>query len=375
MKITRVEATKLLVPVSYDALGIAREERVPLTLVAVDTDDGHTGYGISAISHPAPVVSAVNDVLAPVITGLDPMRHERIWHVMSWTAIPWGQSGYATHAISAIDLALWDIKGKALNRPVWELIGGARDAVPAYATCGFSFLDDDQLADAVRRVRDMGFGGVKLQVGRPGLDTRRPHPPLEEIVKRDAERVRRVREALGPGPEIAVDAGVRLDLPNARKLCRLIEPFDIAFFEEPIVQNDIPLLVQLRQETSIPISAGQNEGQATRFRDMMTSGAVDIVQPNVFITGGLTQSLRIAGMAASFNMPISNGGGAPHFNMHLQAGVQNGTAVEWQFSNAVACRSVFPDAPAPVRGTMAMPDRAGFGLSPDRDAVREFTTS
>jgi len=372
MKIARVEAIPLTVPVSFASLGIDREEPADLTLVSVETDAGHTGYGISAISHPAPVASAVNDVLAPAILGLDALRHERVWHVMSWTATPWGQSGYASHAISAIDLALWDIKGQAMGMPVWKLIGGARETVPVYATCGFSFLDDDQLVEAVCRVRDMGFAGVKLQVGRPGLDESRPARPVDEIVRRDAVRVGGVREALGTEAEIAVDAGVRLDLPNARKLCRLIEPHDIAFFEEPILQNDIPLLTQLRRETIIPLSAGQNEGLASRFRDMLTGGAVDIVQPNVIITGGLTQCHRIAGMAAAYNTPVSNGGGAPHYNMHLQAGVHNGTAVEWQFSNAVACQAIFPDAATPAGGELEMPDIPGFGLMPDTDAVRDY---
>ena len=372
MKIVRVEASALRIPVGFELLGVDHREITSLTYVAVETDTGLVGHGITGITQARPVAEAINSVLGPILIGQDPILHERLWHIMSWTATPWAQSGYASHAISALDLALWDIKGKAFDEPVWRLIGGARSGVPVYATCGFSFLDDDQLVEAVRRVVAMGFAGIKMQVGRPGRDERKPHPPVEQIVRSDAARIARVREALGPGLEIAVDAGVRLDLPSARRLCQMIEPYDIAFFEEPILQNDVLLMAQLRRETTIPITAGQNEGLAYRFRDMLMAGAVDIVQPNLIITGGLTQCLRIAGLAAAFNTPISNGGGAPHYNMHLQAGLQHGTAVEWQFNSAAACQAVFPDAAMHRDGAIAMPDTPGFGLTPDVDMLRSL---
>ena len=372
MKIVRVEATALRIPVGFEQLGVDHKENAALTYVAVETDTGLVGHGITGITQATPVAEAINKVLGPAVMGLDPQLHERLWHIMNWTATPWAQSGYASHAISAIDLALWDIKGQAFGEPVWRLIGGARAKVPVYATCGFSFLDDDQLVEAVRRVVAMGFAGIKMQVGRPGRDERKSHPPVEAIIRRDAARIARIREALGPELEIAVDAGVRLDLPSARRLCQMIEPYDIAFFEEPILQNDVLLLAQLRRETTIPITAGQNEGLAYRFRDMLMAGAVDIVQPNVIITGGMTQCLRIAGMAAAFNTLISNGGGAPHYNMHLQAGLQNGTAVEWQFNNAAACEVIFPDAPTHKDGALVMPEAAGFGLLPDSDVLKSL---
>ncbi len=241
--------------------------------------------------------------------------------------------------------------------------------MPVYATCGFSFLDDEQLAEVATKVAGQGFKGLKMQVGRPGLDTRKNPPPVAEIVASDVRRIRGVREAVGAEVEIAIDAGCRLDLPGAASLCRLVEDQNIAFFEEPIVQNDVRLLAELRQKTSIPLTAGQNEGLAYRFRDMLLAGAVDVVQPNVIITGGITQCLRIAGMAASFNVPISNGGGAPFHNRHLQAGVQNGTAVELQFNAVLACSAIYKDPPGHKDGWMSMPEAPGLGLTVDRAAV------
>ncbi len=372
MKIARVEATPLEVPVNFDALGLDRADTNEMTHVVVETDSGLIGYGMTSITQARPVAEAINQVLGPAILGGDALAHERLWQEMYWTATPWGQTGYASHAISAIDLALWDIKGKAFGQPLWRLLAGARDRVPVYATCGFSFLDDEALAEVAVRVVGLGFRGLKMQVGRPGLDPRRAHPPLGEIVRADAARVRAVRDAVGPDVDIAIDAGCRLDLFNARALCRLVEEFDVAFFEEPIVQNDVLLMAELRRETRIPLCAGQNEGLAYRFRDMLLAGAVDVLQPNVIITGGVTQCLRIAGMAASFNVPISNGGGMPFHNMHLQAGVANGTAVEWQFNAVGACASIFPELPQQKDGMLVMAETPGIGLTPDPDAIRDY---
>jgi len=311
-------------------------------------------------------------VLGPAIIGLNSLAHERVWHVMSWTATPWAQSGYASHAISAIDLALWDIKGKAFGQPVWRLIGGARNKIPVYATCGFSILKDAELVDVVRKVVSQGFKGIKMQVGRPGLDTRGDGPSVAEVIKRDTRRIADVRAAVGQDIEVAIDAGCRLDLTNAVSLCHAVSELNIAFFEEPIVQNDVHLLGELRKKTNIPITAGQNEGLAYRFRDMLLAGAVDIIQPNVIITGGLTQCLKIAGMATAFNMQISNGGGMPLHNRHLQAGVQNGTAVEWQFNAVSSCQQIFKDLPTHDNGWLEMPEEPGLGLTLDRDAADRF---
>lgn len=375
MKIARVEAVPLRIPVNFSAIGVDHDETASLTYVEVETDTGLIGHGMTSITQARPVAEAVNSVLGPAVIGLDALAHERAWHVMYWTATPWAQSGYASHAISAIDLALWDIKGKAFGQPVWRLIGGARDRVPVYATCGFSFLDDDALAEVAKTVVGQGFKGLKMQVGRPGLDTRKNPPPVGDIIARDKVRIQGVRAAVGPNVEIAIDAGCRLDLPSAVKLALSVEDLDIVFFEEPILQNDVKLLAEMRRKTKIPLTAGQNEGLAYRFRDMLVEGAVDLVQPNVIITGGLTQCLRIAGMAEAFNVQISNGGGAPFQNRHLQAGVGNGTALEWQFNAVLACSAIYTDLPEQKDGWMVMSEEPGLGLTADRAAIDQLVDS
>ncbi len=372
MKITRVEATALDIPVSFEELGSDHTQTTSMCYAEIETDDGIVGHGISSITQCGVVADIINNVCAPAIIGADALAHEKIWNTLYWTCTPWGQTGYASHAISAIDLALWDIKGKAFGQPVWRLLGGARDTVEAYTTCGFSFLDREHLAEAMRRMVKRGFKAVKMQVGRPGLDDRRPHPTLAEMIREDAARVRVVRDAVGDEVEIAIDAGCRLDLYHAVELARLCEPLGVAFFEEPIMQNDVRLLAQMRRRTSIPLTAGQNEGLAYRFRDMLLHEAVDIVQPNVIITGGITQCVKIAGMAAAFNVQISNGGGCPYHNMHLQAGVSNGTVIEYQFNAVGACKAFFDDLPEPVDGWLRLPEEPGLGLHPNPDAIREL---
>ena len=150
----------------------------------------------------------------------------------------------------AIDTAIWDIKGKALGQPIWKLLGGARDKVQAYATIGVPGADIDQLCEAARRLVAMGFKCLKTQVGRPGLDNLRGQKPMIEIVRNDARRIKALREALGDEIEIGIDAQCRLDLTHAMELVRLIEPYHVGFFEEPLVQNDVLLMADMRRRTT-----------------------------------------------------------------------------------------------------------------------------
>lgn len=371
-KIGKITAVALEVPVSFDEIGSDRKQKTPMVLVEVETSEGLKGHGITSITQGVVVAEAINKVAAPALAGHDALANEKAWSTLYWTLSPWGQTGYASHAIAAIDLAIWDIKAKAAGEPLWRLMGGARSKVEAYATCGFDFLDDDALAESMRRMCARGYRSVKMQVGRPGLDDRKRRPSLDEQVRRDVERVALVRETVGPGVEVSIDAGCRYDLPHALDLARRCEELGVAFFEEPITQNDVLLLAQMRRQTKVKLQAGQNEGLAYRFRDMLLAEAVDVVQPNMIITGGPTQCLKIAGLAQAFNVPISNGGGCPYHNLHLQAAVANGTAVEYQVNSANACKAVFNGLPEVVDGWLTLPEGAGLGFEPDGDRVRDL---
>ncbi|KTT25979.1 mandelate racemase/muconate lactonizing enzyme family protein [Pseudacidovorax intermedius] len=372
MKIARVHATPLNLPVSVGHGGRTKTTSLSLCLVDIETDDGRIGTGMTAITEEEAVAAIVNEVAAHHLEGLDPLNHEQVWERLYWLLTPRGQSGYASHAIAAIDLALWDLKGQALGQPCWKLLGGARAQVPVYATFGFAFYDRDELAQAARDWVGRGFTRLKMTVGHHGLARRDEPRPLDTLIAEDVQRIRAVREAVGPDVQIYIDANCSLDYFHALSLARRVEAYDIAFFEEPVTQNDIPNLAKLRAKTSIPLAAGQNEGHASRFRDMLVAQAVDVVQPNACITGGFTQCARIAGMAAAFNTRFANGGAWPHHNMHLHAGLANGSLVEYHSVAVECCKQVFDGLPEPQAGVLDLPQTPGLGFAPNRERLREL---
>ena len=370
-KIARVEATALRVLSSFSWLGVDRQNAASMCLVEVETDTGIKGHGITQHSDSEAVATQVNNV-GPKLVGLDPLLNERIWHVLYWTLSGGAQVQYASWAISALDTAIWDIKGKILNQPIWKLLGGARSKVQAYATIGVPGADIDQLCEAARRLVAMGFKALKTQVGRPGLDHLRGQKPMIEIVRNDARRIKALREALGDEIEIGIDAQCRLDLTHAMELVRLVEPYHVGFFEEPLVANDVLLMADMRRRSTMPIHAGQSEGLAFRYRDMLLHNAIDVLQPNVSVTGGITQCVRIAGLASAFNVPI-NGGGYFWHNMHVQGGLAAGTTLEYQTAAVKTCEAVFKGMPQLEQDWVTLPDTPGLGFDPMPEMIKEFT--
>jgi L-alanine-DL-glutamate epimerase-like enolase superfamily enzyme len=372
MKISSVRATPLHLPVSVTISGRTKSTSLSLCLVDVELDDGRVGTGMTAITEEEVIASIVNDVASHALVGMDALRHEQIWDRLYWLLSPRGQSGYASHAIAAIDLALWDLKGQILGQPCWRLLGGARSQVPVYATFGFAFFERDELAEAARSWVDRGFRRLKMTVGHHALERRDEPRPLADVIAEDVKRIEAVRDAVGPDVQIYIDANCSLDYFHAVSLAQRIEHLGVTFFEEPVSQNDIPNMVKLRAKTRIPLAAGQNEGLASRFRDMLVAQAVDVVQPNACISGGFTQCLRIAGMAAAFNTQFANGGAWPHHNMHLHAGLANGSLIEYHSMAVECCKLVFDDLPEPRNGMLTLPEAPGLGFKPNRERVAEL---
>ena len=156
------------------------------------------------------------------------------------------------------------------------------------------------------------------------------------------------------------------------KLCAMIAPYDISFFEEPLTQNDVLQMAALRRQTGMALACGQNEGLLFRFRDLLINQAIDYAQPNVTITGGFTQCVKVAALAAAFNVPIVNGGAWPFHNMHLQAGVANGSLVELHYLAVELCKQIYTDLPNAKDGFLTLPEAPGLGFELNRDAVREL---
>jgi L-rhamnonate dehydratase len=371
MKIARVTAIALHVPLHVKLVGLDLKTSLACCHVEVESDDGLIGHGLTSITEENVIAEIVNSIAGPAIMGDDPLAHERIWDKLYWMLMPRGQTGYAAHALAAIDVALWDLKGKALKQPVWRLLGGAHPRVPVYATFGFGFFDRERLAAAAKLWVSQGFRRLKMTVGNEALRNR-DRRPLMEAIREDAARVAAVREAVGPDVELFVDGNCNLDLYHATKLVEMIKPLGISFFEEPLTQNDVRGMAQLRRSTGMALACGQNEGLSFRFRDLLAAEAIDYAQPNVAITGGFSQCVKIAGMAAAHNVSIANGGAWGFHNMHLQAGVSNGTLVEHHYLAVELYRQIYRGLPEPKDGTFTMSEAPGLGFEPNHDAIREI---
>lgn len=374
--ITRVEAFALEVPVDFAWAGSREVRRASLAYVEVETASGLIGHGVTALAPAKVVASAVNHVARPALLGMDATGHEHAWNVLLWALTAPGQTGIGCNALSALDIALWDIKGKLAGRPIWVLVGGARRRLPAYATCGFSFFDRDQLAQAGLLMKARGYGALKMQVGRPGLDAREATVDLSAMIDEDIARIRALRDAVGADTEIGMDGAARLDLDHAAQLAARAAELGVAFYEEPVVANDIPAMAELRRRVpAMPLACGQSDGQVSRFRDMIAAKAIDIVQPNVIVGGGYTGAARTAALASAAKLRVFHGGGATYHNAHLHAGLAQGTGIEHQLSSARAAEQLFDGLPEFRDGYLEMTDASGLGFELREGALEEFASA
>lgn len=366
MQIESVTATTHEVPVEAPLLDEPFE--VPLTFVAVETDRDVTGYGATGYLWPHSTTEFVNREAAPVVEGEHPIETAHIWNVLRKRLNLRDQTGVWSSGVSAIDIALWDVRGKLAGEPVWRLLGGAQNPVPAYVTFGLPDYSREQLVDVATDLVSQGEHRLKMVVGTGHeADTGEPAD-----VPEDARRVRAVREAVGDDVELMIDANYTLSVDEALDLCRRIEDVGLTWFEEPVYGNDAALLSSLRERTQVPIAAGQNEGHRYRHRELITNGAIDISQPNVVWGGGYTEGKKVAALAGAYNLKIANGGGWPHHNAHLQAGVPNGWRVEYHYLMWKVGETIYEDPYAIDGGEVELPETPGLGLDPDRDALEEY---
>lgn len=359
MKITRVQATTHCVQVRVPLI----DETIPreIVFVRLETDQGITGYGMTSQILRFSVKEFINRELGPFISGKNAMDTEKLWEEMYSRFNQRGSSGAVQAGISAVDIALWDAKGKFLNQPVWRLLGGYSAQVPAYITFGLPDYSREQLVEVAKTLVADGQDKLKMVVAHEGARS----------VPEDVHRVRVVREAIGDDIQLMVDANQTLDYRQALELCHKLEPYNLTWFEEPIYANDVHQMAELRRHTRIPISGGQNEGHRWRHRDLIVSGAVDICQPNVVYVGGYTEGQRVAHLAQAFSLPIANGGGWPHVNAPLHGGVANGWRVEFHYVMWMAGEAIFKSPPGPEKGFTYLTEKPGHGLEPNDDLLRD----
>jgi L-alanine-DL-glutamate epimerase-like enolase superfamily enzyme len=359
-------------------------------LVEVGTDDGEVGIGESAIyGGPASVVETmIHDELAPRILGQDPTKPEWLWQVMTGRSHQHGDGGVLPAAVSGLDIALWDILGQRAGLPLYRLLGGYRDEVPAYASAGFyaEGKDAEGLADEVRGYVEAGFRHVKIKAGRT-TDT-----PMNPLVHMDApdfatvtfaedlRRVGAVRKAIGDDVHIMVDANNAWTKPTALEAGREFERLGIHWFEEPVPTDDREGSAALAAAIDVPIAGYETRTGLAGFRDLIADRAVDIVQPDVIWSGGITVCRRIAALSAAAGLPC-----VPHVfstavslaaNLHFIASIPNSYLLEFdQNPNALRTellsRPITPDG----RGFVTVPESAGLGVRLDPETLRRYAAA
>jgi L-alanine-DL-glutamate epimerase-like enolase superfamily enzyme len=296
-----VHTTSIDVPLLTGKVsGYGREEQREFVFCEVETDEGLTGVALTGHFLARSVVVALERHFLPVVRDMDPAEieavHQRVWHMLN----PRAMTGVVSSALSLLDIAMWDIKGKQAGRSVASLLGGARTKLPTYVTFGFPQYDRDTLAAAARLQLEAGFSALKLVVAVDKGGWRE-----------DAARVRTVREAVGDDVDIMIDANYLFTPTEAKFLCRAIEEYGITWFEEPLHQNDARAMADLRAHTRIPLAAGQMEGHRWRLRELVEHRAVDILQPNACYCGGFTEARKAAHLAQIYNLPVAHCGGWP----------------------------------------------------------------
>ena len=360
MQIKSVRADLFNVPVQ---LPLLREPIMRgLVLVRIETDNGIIGYGTAASVMNRAVKEFINSEVAPVLIGENPLENERIWQKLFKIFNVRALTGVWSSAISAVDIGLWDIKGKYFGESVSRLLGGANNRVPAYITFGVLEYDREQLVEVATTLVKEGNKGLKMIVG---IDN-------GTNINEDVARVKAVREAVGDDVEFMVDANYQFSYTEALNICKRIEPYNIFWFEEPLWGNDYLLLKQLKQQTRIPLAAGQHLGHLWHHRDLIVNNAIDISQPNVLFVGGYTEAVKVAHLARAFNLPVANGGGWPHHNIHLQAAVSNGSRLEMHYTMWKASEMIFNYPLRPKDGWVDLPAGPGIGFQPDKEAMKEF---
>lgn len=277
-------------PFSYSQKWVTHRTTV---LVKVMTDEGITGWG-EVFCHDAwaAVTGMIEQTYKPLLIGRNPLDIEIIWeHLYNWTK-DYGQKGITTAALSGVDIALWDIYGKATGLPIYQLLGGAfRQQIQAYATGMYITECADPaivLAEEACRYVEQGFRAMKMKVGFG--------------IQADTRYIQSVRSAIGEDVELMVDANHAYDVASAIRLGRILETYDIAWFEEPVSPEDVAGYCRVRQALDIPIAGGEAEFTRYGFRDLIVQGAVDIVQPDLCLTGGISEGRKIATLASAWHV-------------------------------------------------------------------------
>lgn len=388
MRITDVSTIRLryTVPTPMaDAIHYMPERN--LLLVQVATDDGRVGIGEAAAFGGSleSVESVVLNDLRPSLVGEDPFTVERLWSRMARRSHQRGSRGLLLMAISGVDIALWDLIGQATGTPLHRLLGGYRDTLDCYASAGFyaGGKGPGQLAEEVGGYAARGFRTVKIKVGRNPEVMLNPLPDMwasdyaTVSLEEDVERVRAARRAIGPRTRLAIDANNAWTPSVALRFMRLVADQDVCWLEEPVATEDLAGSAEVARALEVPVAGYETETGLAGFRELIARRAVDIVQPDVTWTGGITETRKVAALAQAHGLPV-----VPHVfssavatiaNMHLIAALPNAGLLEFD-QNPNPLRSDLFEEPIEVspEGTVRLPDRPGLGVRLRQETVDRY---
>lgn len=369
MKITDVTTTVL----SYPHVRPVQDSTIPDSSLAIGgrsqlfvhihTDEGVEGLGVGQAAPGARQV--IETTLRRVLIGQDPFNIEKLWNDMFWHVRGFGRKGVAFCGLSVVDTGLWDLKAKALRLPLYRLLGPYTDSVPIYGSGGWTNLSEDELVAEMVGYVEQGIGRVKMKVGKD----------FGRSEREDLQRLAAVRKAVGDDVAIYVDANNGYYAKQAIYMAKEFEQFQVGWFEEPVLADDVQGLAEIRQAINIPVATGEHEYTKYGFKDLIARGGADIVQPDVGRVGGVTEWIKVAHLAHAFNLPV-----APHavqlVHLHLACATPNLKVVEHLGTALEGDGIWYTDIPEPEDGMWApFPDRPGLGLELDPHAVEKWSVA
>ncbi len=339
-------------------------------IVEIFTDAGHVGIGNAALA-PRLTKQAIDVYLKPLLIGQDPFDTEFLWQHMYRKTMAFGRKGVGMVAISAVDIALWDILGKATNQPVFKLLGGrTKRKIPVYASRLYS-QPLEALAAETQKYFDEGYRAMKMRFGWGPTDG-------AAGMQHNVDLVRTIRDVVGDGVDIMADAYMGWNLDYARRMIPLLEPFHLRWLEEPVIPDDLQGYVSLKAMGRIPIAGGEHGFTQYEFRDMLEARAVDYIQFDTNRVGGITQARKISAMAESFGVPVVPHAGQMH-NYHIVMASLNSPMAEYfppvdvEVGNELFWY-VFDGEPTPINGEIDLrDDLPGLGLTIKEDALDRFS--
>jgi L-alanine-DL-glutamate epimerase-like enolase superfamily enzyme len=356
--VTQVKTRVLQTPADNPlVVGLPVEGTREFVTLELGTDEGIEGIGLTFFGGPLTV--ALKDAvegLGALTIGENPLRVEAIVAKLRRAASGAGPGGIFTLALSAIDMALWDIKGKALKQPLSTLLGGHRDRVPTYASGALMRPHPvEYLVEAGPRLVGMGFKQMKTQLG------------AEPTVGREVERIRILRDAIGDDIDLMCDINQLWNVNQAIDIGRRVEPYHLFWLEDVVAHDDYQGLARVADALTTPIAAGEYHYGIRPFRHMLEARSIDIVMIDLLRVGGVTQWMKVAGMAEAFNLPVVSHL-IPEIHLHLVAAIPNGLTVEYMPWTL----RLFEETPALEDGQLVVPQKPGLGLKFDAATIKRY---